>query len=184
MNFACAFKHFREFAIAEVTRVVQWWQHFFSGGSDGKESACSVGELGSLPGLRKHPEEGNGNPCQYSGLENSMDRGTWQATVHGITKSWTWLNSYRVIGICSKQISVCRSKFEMIWVRHLSYYLNAIVPLMSTATPTSMPVISRLLRNLGTPPSELNTVPYVEMLRCFLQLPEHSSFSQVEKWRK
>ena len=64
----------------------------FPGGSAGKESACNVGDLGSLPGLERSPGEGNGYPLQHSGLENSMDRGTRQATVHGITKSQTQLN--------------------------------------------------------------------------------------------
>ena len=48
----------------------------FSDGSDGKESACSARDLVSIPGLGRPPEEGNGNPLQYSGLENSIDRGT------------------------------------------------------------------------------------------------------------
>ena len=47
------------------------------GGSDGKESVCSVGDLGSFLGLGRFPGEGNGNPLQYSCLENSMDRGAW-----------------------------------------------------------------------------------------------------------
>ena len=47
------------------------------GVSDGKGSACNVGDLGSVPGLRRSPEEGNGNPLQYTCLENSMDRGAW-----------------------------------------------------------------------------------------------------------
>ena len=47
----------------------------FSGGSDGKESACNVGDLGSIHGLSRSPEEGNGNSLQYTCLENSMDRG-------------------------------------------------------------------------------------------------------------
>ena len=63
------------------------------GGSDGKESTCNAGDLGSIPGLGRSPEEGNGYPLQYSCLENSMDRGTWQATVHGVTKSWTQLSN-------------------------------------------------------------------------------------------
>jgi len=63
----------------------------FPHGSVGKESACNGGEPGSIPGLRRSPEEGNGNPLQYSCLENTMDRGAWQATVHGVTKSKTWL---------------------------------------------------------------------------------------------
>ena len=54
------------------------------GGSAGKESACDAGDLGSIPGTGKSPEEGNGQPLQYSGLENSMDR-----IVHGDTKSPT-----------------------------------------------------------------------------------------------
>ena len=61
----------------------------FPGGSDGKESALNLGDLGLIPVLQRSPGEGNSYPLQYSGLENSMDRGTWQATVHGITKSWT-----------------------------------------------------------------------------------------------
>ena len=55
----------------------------FPGGSDGKESACDAGDLGLIPGSRRSPGGGNGNPLQYSWLENSMDRGAWWATVWG-----------------------------------------------------------------------------------------------------
>ena len=51
-------------------------------GSDGKESACNAGDLGSIPEIRRSPGEENGNPLQYSCLENSMVRGAWWATVH------------------------------------------------------------------------------------------------------
>ena len=51
----------------------------FLGGSDSKESTCHVGDLGSIPGLQRSLGEGNGNPLQYSCLENSMDRGAWWA---------------------------------------------------------------------------------------------------------
>ena len=61
----------------------------FSDSSDGKESACNVGDPGSIPGSERSPGEGNGNPLRYSCLENPMDRGSWWATVHGVTKSWT-----------------------------------------------------------------------------------------------
>ena len=54
----------------------------FPGGSDGKEFACNVGDPGSIPGSRRSPGEGNGNPLQYSCLENLMNRGAWQATAH------------------------------------------------------------------------------------------------------
>jgi len=63
----------------------------FPGDLNSKESAYSAGDLGSIPGLRRYPGEGNGNPLQYSCLGNPMDRGTWQAIVHGVTKSWTRL---------------------------------------------------------------------------------------------
>ena len=52
---------------------------------DGKESACNVGNPGLIPGLRRSPGEGNGNSLQYSCLENIVDGGAWQATVHGVT---------------------------------------------------------------------------------------------------
>ena len=58
----------------------------FPGGSDGKVSAYTVGDQGSIPGLGRSSGEGNGNPLQYSCLENLMDRGTWWATVHGVTE--------------------------------------------------------------------------------------------------
>ena len=61
----------------------------FPGGSDGKESACNVGDLGSIPGWSRLPGEGNGSPLQCSCLENSMHRGAWRATVHGVAKSQT-----------------------------------------------------------------------------------------------
>ena len=56
-----------------------------------KESACNTGDLGSIPGLGRYPGKGNGNPLQCSCLESSMDKGTWQATVHGIAESRTQL---------------------------------------------------------------------------------------------
>ena len=55
-----------------------------AGGSDGKESVHSVGKTDSIPRLGKFPGEGNGYPLQYSFLENSMDKGAWWATVHGL----------------------------------------------------------------------------------------------------
>ena len=61
----------------------------FPGGSDSKESACNLGELSSILGSRRSPGEGNGNPLQYSCLENPMDREAWRATVHRIEKSQT-----------------------------------------------------------------------------------------------
>ena len=59
----------------------------FPGGSDGKESACNAGDLGSIPGLGRSPEGGHGNPLQHSCLENALDRGVWWAIVHRVSKS-------------------------------------------------------------------------------------------------
>ena len=64
----------------------------FPGGSDGKESTCSVGDPDSIPGLGRSSGEGRGNPFQCSCLENLLGRGDWQATVHRVTKSWTQLS--------------------------------------------------------------------------------------------
>ena len=66
----------------------------FPGGSDGKESTCNVGDPSSIPGSGRPPGEGNGNPLQYSCLENPMDQGAWWATVHGVAKSQTRLNDF------------------------------------------------------------------------------------------
>ena len=65
----------------------------FTGGSDGKESVCNARDPGSIPGARRSPGEGNGNPIQYSCLGNPMDRGAWWATVHGVAMSRTQLST-------------------------------------------------------------------------------------------
>ena len=66
----------------------------FPGGSDGKVSAYNAGDPGSIPGLGRSPGEGNGNPLQYSCLENPLDEGAWWATVHGIAKNLTQLSDF------------------------------------------------------------------------------------------
>ena len=66
----------------------------FSGGSDGKAFAYNVGDPGSIPGSGRSPREGNGNPLQYSCLENPMDGGDLWATVRGVTKSRTQLSDF------------------------------------------------------------------------------------------
>ena len=79
-----------------------WWawrwlrhKHFHLGfpwGSDGKVSACNVGNLRLIPGSGRSPGEENGNPLQYSCLENPVDRAAWQAAVHGVTRNQTQLS--------------------------------------------------------------------------------------------
>ena len=73
----------------------------FPGGSDGKKSACNEGDLRSISVSGRSPGEGNGNPLQYSCLENPMHRGAWWATVHGVVQSQTqleWLSMHTYTG--------------------------------------------------------------------------------------
>ena len=64
-------------------------------------------DLGLIPGSRRSPGEGNGSPLQYSCLGNQVDRRAWQATVHGVTKSWTWLSNFHFIGETYIHICMC-----------------------------------------------------------------------------
>ena len=71
-----------------------WVLHWgFPGGSNSTEFVYKAVDLGLIPGSGRSPGEGNGNPLQYSCLENPMNRGAWWATVHGVTKSWTRLSN-------------------------------------------------------------------------------------------
>ena len=67
--------------------LMESFSRHITNGSDGKGSACKAEDLSLIPGSARSPGEGNGHPLQYSCLENSMDTGTWGATVHGVTKS-------------------------------------------------------------------------------------------------
>ena len=71
-----------------------YWASFVARASLVAQTACNAGDLGSILGSVRSPGEGNGNPVQYSCLENSMDGGTSQATVHGVTKSQTRLSDF------------------------------------------------------------------------------------------
>ena len=74
----------------------------FPGGSDGKETDWGAGDPGSNPSLKRSPARVNGNTLQYSFLENSMDRGTWWATVHGVEESdmTEWLTLHDITSNC------------------------------------------------------------------------------------
>ena len=80
----------------------------FPGGSEVKVSAWNAGDPGSIPGSRTSPGEGNGNPLQYSCLENPMEGGAWWATAHGVTKSRTRLSD--------KLLTTTKSKRDGAWV--------------------------------------------------------------------
>ena len=78
----------------KLSLMVFVWQSGFPGGSEVKVSASNAGDLGSIPGSGISPGEGNGNPLQYSCLENPMDGGAWWATVHGVAKSRTQTSDF------------------------------------------------------------------------------------------
>ena len=84
LNWICRYKHVCIFAWVTIED--------FPGSSEGKESASNAEDPDLIPWLERSPGEGNGNPLQYSCLENFMDRGAWQCTVPGVTKSVTWLS--------------------------------------------------------------------------------------------
>ena len=98
----------------------------FPGDSAGKESACNVRNLGSIPGLGRPPGEWKGYPLQYSALENSMDRGGWWATVHRVSKSRTWLSNFHrleyhlspfsILKVCPFSNSRINSTFKLFFL--------------------------------------------------------------------
>ena len=90
------------------------WSGGFPGGSDGKEFACGAGDLGLIPGLGRSPGEGNGNPLWYSCLENPMNGGAWQATVHGAEKSRPQLSDFTLFQELSHmlQLRVCMPQLK------------------------------------------------------------------------
>ena len=81
----------------QASELENWNRAGFPSGSNSEEHACNEGDLSSIPGLGRSSGEGNGYPPQYSGLENSMNRGSWWATVLGITKSRTGLNHFHFL---------------------------------------------------------------------------------------
>ena len=103
----------------------------FPHSSVGKESACNAGDLGSIPGLRRFPGGGNGNPVQYSCLENPRDGGAWWAAVYGLTQSWTqlkrlsssssMLTSWVHWASLVAQKVKCLSAMQETWVRFLGW---------------------------------------------------------------
>ena len=88
----------------------------------GKESICNTGDMCLIPGLGRSPGGGYSNLLQYSCLENPMDRGIWQATVHGVTKSWTQLKRLSSISIFSVLTTTFKEgtiNITLLWMRKL-----------------------------------------------------------------
>ena len=77
----------------------------FPGGSEDKASACNAGDPGLIPELGRSSGEGNGNPLQYSCLENPIDGGAWEAAVHGVAKSRTQLSNFTHFTHCANKLN-------------------------------------------------------------------------------
>ena len=104
---------------------------FFFGGSEVKASACNAGDQDLIPGLGRSPGEGNGNPLQYSYLENPMDGGAWWATVHRVAKSQTQLNDFTHTSLqyFSSQAPTFHPDMNVTsWALVLSYATNTSFP--------------------------------------------------------
>ena len=99
--------------------------------SAGKDSACNSEDPSSIPGSGRYPGEGNGYPHLYSCLENSMDRGVWQATVQGVAKSQTWLNNWACMKLIDKKFSMSNKVNLMIKGWHYLQILNCVSMLQS-----------------------------------------------------
>ena len=113
----------------------------FPGGSDGKESASNARDSGSILGLGRSPEEGNGYPLRYSCLENPMGRGAWQATVLGIAKSQDWMTDTSVHFWWLKCLRICPPAQEtQVWSLRLKNPLEKEMATLSSivAWPKSL----------------------------------------------
>ena len=96
----CIFASSTTVSVGLVPRSLSQFAKDFPGGSDGKVSAYNTGNPGLIPGSEGSPGVGNGNPLQYTRLANPMDRGAWQATVHGVAKIQTWLGDFTFTPPC------------------------------------------------------------------------------------
>ena len=112
---------------------IQWYpdkiilslcMYYFLGGSGSKESACNAGDPVSIPGLWRSPGEANGYPLQYFCLENSMDRGTWQATVYGVCPTESNMDTTEQLTL---SLSLFMYIFMHIWFHALHVHMHIIV---------------------------------------------------------
>ena len=109
----------------------------FPSGLNGKESVCSAGDPSLIPGLGRCPGEGNGNPFQYSCMENPMDRGAWWPTVHGMEKSWTWFewltHSLKIISVLGHYSCIVRASTESFKEQHSHFLVTSMISILILA---------------------------------------------------
>ena len=137
----------------------------FLGGSDGKESACNVGDPGSIPGLGRSPGERNGKPLQYSCLENTMDGGAWQAIVHGVTKIRTQLSNFTFFLHELMMSTFLTVEYTDYWqdisVKYLYMFCMCIqnhMPQPTETQPCLQVLVVRMIKTLATGTSSTHCV--------------------------
>ena len=145
------------------SRILLWTTVGLPQQLSGKEITCSAGatqDLGSIPGSERSPRGGNGNPFQYSSLENPMDRGAWQAAVHSVTESWTllkWLRMHTWTRVRNHPVlsdgpslqqfsSHLKAQPNMFWPQDLGLYLLSCMPLTRYKCDKVHKVLSQYLR--------------------------------------
>ena len=146
---------------------------------------ASAGDVGSIPGSGRSPGEGNGNPFQYSCLGNPIDRGAWWATVHGVTKSWTWFSHRATTTVKERSFSTCHLKICPIWVDSESSpaFLEHLVSWNTDYLERSTPFIFILPLTYTLPklvhPIACLQVPPLAFAHCALQVAAHLS---TDRW--
>ena len=144
----------------------------FPGSSDGKASAYNAGDLGSIPGSGRSPGEGNGNPLQYSCLENPMDLGAWWATIHGVAKSRTRLSDFCCVCLGTESPGalfsgglvfqfVCR--FQRYWAKKSTVRPRAcsVSSFSQSSGRFLLPFLPTKCMNME--PRSCSQIPYLEM---------------------
>ena len=120
------------------------------GGSVGKESACNEGDVGSIPGLGRSPGGGHANPLPYFCLANPMDRGTWRAAVHGLTKSQTQLRTQHRAWSQSVPLALALPT-EDSTLRHAAPNILNTWSSLTRSRPATVPSPGALLRTVLRP---------------------------------
>ena len=148
------------FIIRSIIKNYIYYDYYwrFPGGSDGKESSCNMGDLSSVPGLGRSPGKGNSSPLQYSGLESPHEQKSRWATVHWVTKSWTWLSDFHFMIIIIFWISSMRNCEKLFSVLLYTYII--------------------LVLSLG-----LQSWPFTEKKNCFDPVLERLTTIAWDVWK-
>ena len=139
----------------------------FPGGSEVKASASNAGDPGSIPGSGRSPGEGNGNPLQYSCLENPMDGEAWQATVHRVTKSrtrlsdFTYLLTYLLTYNLESALSICGSNMSTVLQPQIQPNMDHVV-LLCVHAQSCLPLCDPM--DCSPPDSSVHRVPQERIL--------------------